>query len=257
MNTPAMHTPAMNDGSGPEPAPVDTAVGPRRTARARQVGLALSLFVAPWCFVLANTGESIIGMRGGDDLTPRGALTIAAAYPELERWASFAALIGSLLMVPASLGLMRLVRLGAARLGLVAGAMMVAAYVCYFALVFQGFTPLAMVAAAGGSTSHDAAVLQAQLNEPLTIWVYLTFAIGNIVGTFLMGLALRRSRAVPSWAAYAVLGWPVLHVIGLPWFEVVGAVSQAVGMAVAALALLGRTAAEAAGEPAPYELLRK
>jgi hypothetical protein len=213
----------------------------------------LSLFVAPWFIVLANTGDSLTKMHGGDDLTPRAALALAAAHPELERWSSLAALLGSLLMVPATLGLMRLVRVGAARLGLVAGAMMVTAYVCYFALVFQGFTPLAMVSAAGGSASDDAAVLQAQLDERFTIWVYLLFAIGNIVGTFLMGLALRRAHAVPSWAAYAVLGWPIAHLIGAPWFEVIGAVSQAVGMAAAAFVLLRLPARE----PAPYELLRK
>jgi hypothetical protein len=204
----------------------------------------VSLFVAPWFIVLANAGDSLMTMDGGDGLTPGSALAQAAAHPELERWSNFAALLGSLLMVPAALGLMRLVRVGAARMGLVAGTLMVAAYVCYFALVFQGFTPGAMVAVAGGSSSHDAAVLQALLDEPLTIWVYLVFAVGNIVGTFLMGLALRRSRSVPAWAAYAVLGWPVLHVLGAPWFEVVGGVSQGIGMAMAALALWGVIGAE-------------
>jgi hypothetical protein len=84
--------------------------------------------------------------------------------------------------------------------------------------------------------------------------VYLLFAIGNIVGTFLVGLALRRSGVVPRWAAYAVLAWPVLHVVGLPWSEVVGAVLQGVGMAAAGVALLARPRVEARS-PAPYELL--
>jgi hypothetical protein len=234
----------------------DLTAQPARTARTRQVGLAAALFVAPWLIAVANAGDSITTMHGGDDTTPQGALALAAAHPTLDRWSSFAALLGSLLLVPASLGLMRLVRLGAARVGLVGGAMMVAAYVCYFALVFQGFTPVAMVST-GGSGADHAAVLQALLDEPLTLWVYLVFAIGNIVGTFLMGLALRRSRAVPAWAAYAIMAWPVLHIVGLPWFEAVGAVVQALGMAGAGAVLLGRASPRVPAPPEPYELLRR
>lgn len=237
---------ALHDGP-----PADLA----RTAKARRVGLAASLLAGPWFIVAANTGDSIMTLHGGDDLTPEHALALAAAHPTLDRWSSFAALLGSLLLVPASLGLMRLVRVGAARLGLVAGSLMVAAYVCYFALVFQGFTPGAMVRS-GGSAADNAATLQALLDEPLTLWVYILFAVGNIVGTFLMGLALLRARAVPRWAAYALISWPVLHLIGAPWFEVVGAALQAIGMGVAAAVLIGRRA-RVASEHAPYELLRR
>jgi hypothetical protein len=229
--------------------------GMERTARSRRIGLAASLLVAPWFIVAANTGDSVMKMDGGDDLTPHGALALAAAHPDLDRWSNLAALMGSLLLVPASLALMRLVRVRAARLGLVAGVLMATAYVCYFALIFQGFTPGAMVRS-GGSTSDNAAVLQALLDEPMTIWVYIVFAAGNIVGTFLMGLALLRSRAVARWAAYSVMGWSVLHVVGLPWFEVLGAVLQGIGMAAAAVVLLRQPASEPA-PPQPYELLRK
>jgi len=240
--------------SGAERADQET--GLERTARVRRVGLALSLFVAPWFIVAANTGDSVMKLHGGDDLTPRGALALVAAHPDLERWSSLAALLGCLLLVPASLGLMRLVRVRAARLGLVAGVLMVAAYACYFALVFNGFTPGAMVRS-GGSMDNHVAVLQALLDEPMTIWVYITFAVGNLLGTLLMGIALLRARAVPRWAAYAVLGWPVLHILGLPWFEVIGGVLQGIGMAAAAMVLLRQKRPEPVSDPAPYELLRK
>jgi hypothetical protein len=229
--------------------------GMERTARTRQVWLAVSLLVAPWFIVAANTGDSIMKLDGGDDLSPRGALALVAAHPELERWSNLAALVGSLLLVPASLALMRLVRVGAARLGLVAGVLMITGYVCYFALIFGGFTAGALVRT-GGSTADNAAVLQELLDEPMTIWVYITFAVGNIVGTFLMGLALLRAHVVPQWAAYAVMGWPVLHVVGLPWFEVAGAVLQGIGMAAAALLLFRQPRREPVADP-PYELLRK
>jgi hypothetical protein len=236
--------------------PKDRPPDPARTARTRDIGLAVALVVAPWFIVVANTADSITSMDGADDLTPRGALALAAAHPTLEGWANLAGLLGSLLLVPAVIGIMKLVRLRAARLGLIGGVLTGSAYICYFALIFGGFTPAAMVAA-GGSKPQNIAVLQALLDEPKTIWVYVLFAVGNIVGTFLLGLALLRARTVPAWAAYAVIAWPVLHVLGLPWFEVIGAVLQAVGMLGVAMALLRRTVADPVVETASYELLRK
>jgi hydrogenase/urease accessory protein HupE len=66
--------------------------------------------------------------------------------------------------------------------------------------------------------------------------------LGNLVGTLLLGLALLRSRAVPAWAAVAVMCWPPLHVAGLvagsEWYEVTGALLQAVGFVVTGVAVL-------------------
>jgi hypothetical protein len=244
--------PTNPDPTSPDPISPD----PNRTARTRDVGLAAALIVAPWLIVLANTANSISSMDGGEDITARGALTVAAAHPTLNRWGSFAALLGALLLVPAVIGAMKLVRVRAARLGLIGGVLTGTAYICYFAMIFQGFTTDALIRA-GGSMSNNVAVLQATLDEPMTIWVYILFVIGNLIGTFLLGLALLRARTVPAWAAYGVIAWPVLHVLGLPWFEVVGAVLQAVGMLGVALALLRRRPSDRVVQAVPYELLRR
>jgi hypothetical protein len=234
----------------------DPAPDPARTARTRQLGLAAALIVAPWFILLAEIANSISSMDGADDITARGSLEVAAAHPQLDRWGSLAALFGALLLVPAVIGAMKLVRLRAARLGLIGGVLMAAGYVCYFAAVFQGFTTDALVKT-GGSMSHNIAIVQATMDEPMTIWVYIVFVIGNLLGTFLLGLALLRARTVPAWAAYGVMAWPVLHIIGLPWFEVGGALLQAVGLLGVALALLRRPAAEQVVPAESYELLRR
>jgi hypothetical protein len=96
------------------------------------------------------------------------------------------------------------------------------------------------------------------MDDPLgTGWVGPAFVLGNIVGTFLLGLALIRARTAGRWAGYGLIAWSVLHVLSFsPWVEVAGATAQALGLGVAALALLreGRHAEEQAQ---PYELLRK
>jgi hypothetical protein len=131
-------------------------------------------------------------------------------------------------------------------------------YICYFGLVLQGaFTETAM-ATTGGSTSQNVDVLQAVMDDPLGVgWVGPAFVLGNIVGTFLLGLALIRARTAGRGAGYGLIAWSVLHVLAFsPWVEVVGATAQALGLAVAATALLrdGRQVVEG---PRPYELLRR
>ena len=229
-----------------------------RTARARRVGLATAMFVAPWFIVLSEIGHSIANPDGKDDIDPAVALAIASDHVTLQRWSSFAALVGALLLVPAVMGVMRLVRVHAARLGLVAGVLTAAGYICYFGLVLEGaFTETAM-ATVRGSASGNVAVLQAAMDDRLGVgWVGPAFVLGNIVGTFLLGLALVRARTAGRWAGYGLIAWSVLHVLSFsPWFEVVGASAQALGLAVAATALL-RAGRQVEEQPQAYELLRK
>ena len=98
-----------------------------RTARVRRDGMAVALFVAPWGFVAANAVYAWMTLHGGDDLTSRHALALAGAHPLAYRLGGLAAMVGSLLMVPAVLGAMRLVRVRAAWLGLIGGVLMIGA----------------------------------------------------------------------------------------------------------------------------------
>ncbi len=226
-----------------------------RTARTRVIGLAAAMIVAPLLQIAAETAHSAMTLHGGDDLEPSGDLALASGHLALDRWASLAALLGALLFVPAVLGVMRLVRTGAARLGLVGGVLSAAGYICYFAMVFQGFTTDAMVTV-GGSTSQHEKVLQAVLDEPLTLWVYLLFVLGNIVGIFLLGLALVRARTAGRIAGYGLMAWPVLHLLDFPFAETLGATALAAGFGLAAQAL-HRRPATAGSSPRAYELLRR
>ena len=227
-----------------------------RTARVRRDGLALALFVAPWGIVVANALYVWMTRHGGNDLTSSNALALAAAHPLAYRLGGLAAMIGSLFFVPAVLGAMRLVRVRAAWLGLIGGVLMIGAYICYFAMVFQSFTTTAM-ALSGGPLIDHVAVLDAIAHDPFTLWVIPLFILGNIVGTFLLGLALLRARAVPAWAAYAVMAWSALHVAGIvagtEWFEVTGAVLQGIGLAVVGITLLHQPLPEEVANQLPDE----
>ena len=225
-----------------------------RTTRFRRTAQGTALFVAPWGFVLANLGDAWMTRHGEDNLTQRGALDVAGAHPGLSKASIFAAMIGCLVLIPAVLGAMSLVRHRAARLGLIGGVLMIAGYVCYFALCFQSYATIAM-AQHGGTTPDHVAVLELTQDQAFYVIPALTFVLGNVVGTFILGLALIRARVVPLWAGVCIVAWPVLHFVGGPWGEVAGAVVEAVGLAVVGLRLLHqdaaapRVSAQPAGSP--------
>jgi hypothetical protein len=207
--------------------------------------------IAPWGFVIANGAYAWSTRNGGSDETGADALALAAAHPGLLRVAVVAAMAGSLLIVPAVLGAMRLIRSRAAWLGLIGGSLMIAGYICYLGINATGFEQIAM-AEHGGPLDAFAEVLDTGQQDPAGMWIFLLFVAGNLIGTALLAVALLRSRAVPAWAALAVLAWPVLHVTGLvvgsEWFEVTGAVLQAIGFAVVAGAVLRTRDGEAEPE---------
>jgi hypothetical protein len=91
------------------------------------------------------------------------------------------------------------------------------------------------MAARGDTGAEYGKILDDSLNGASVVWYFLLFAVGSLVGTFLLGLALRRSHVVPAWAAVAVMGWSVLKIpefLGLRLIEVVGSVVLAIGFAV-------------------------
>ncbi|GGM46188.1 hypothetical protein ACFFX1_21920 [Dactylosporangium sucinum] len=219
---------------------LDTATSTTTTPR-RATALAAALFTAPWGFVVANAAYAWSTRDGGSDGDGAGALALAAAHPGPTRLSALAAMVGSLLIVPAVLGVKRLIGDRGGRLAGIAAALTAGGYICYFGIAMSTFVTLAM-ARQGGSTAGFAAVLDEAQSDPSALWVFLLFVLGNLVGTVLLAVALFRSRTVAAWVAVALGAWAPLHITGLvagtEWFEVAGAVSQAVALAAVGRALL-------------------
>lgn len=217
---------------------------PPRSSSLRRWGCVLGMLIAPWGFAITNLCYALAIRHGGSEDTGADTLALFGAHPTLVRLGVTAGMIGCILLVPAVLGLFRLAPSGQVRGGravTVGGSLMIAGYICYFAVLQSSFVVLAM-AELGGDQSAYAAALDASQADPWPLWVFLLFVLGNLVGTLVLAIGLLLSRSVPAWAAVGIGLWPPLHVIGLVFFgnevpQVIGAVLQAVGFAGCAITL--------------------
>lgn len=210
--------------------------------RLRIAGLGFALVVGPWLIALADAVYAVATRDGGGDIDGASALALAGAHGAEYLFASQAAIVGSLLMVAAAVGASRALGQRASKLGLIAAVLVGASYVGGFATNFSSGVTLAM-AEQGGPTAEYAKVLDASQGGAFA-WVTVMIILGNMVGTLLLGIALWRSRVVPTWAAILLIIWLPLHVIGLiagsEWFAVAGMAATGVAFAMVARALSGR-----------------
>jgi hypothetical protein len=122
-------------------------------SRPRPVGSALAAFVAPWGFVVANTAYTIATWHGGSDSTGAESLALFGAHPTLARVAINAVLIGSMLIVPAVVGILR--AQPRSRLANVGGWLMIFGYICYFGVLLSNVTIVAMAEYGGPAAGLD------------------------------------------------------------------------------------------------------
>lgn len=209
-------------------------------------GCVLGLLLAGWGFAITNLCYALAIREGGSDDTGAEALALFGAHPTLVRAGVTAGMIGCLLLIPAVLGFFRLVpnQVRGGRAVVVGGSLMIAGYVCYFAVLQSSFAVVAMAEQGGDPAAFAAAIERAQA-DPWAVWVFALFVLGNLVGTLVVAIGLLRSRAVPVWTAIAIGLWPPLHVVGLVFFgnevpQVIGAVLQALGFAGCGVVLAGR-----------------
>jgi hypothetical protein len=219
-------------------------------------GCVLGMLLGLWGFVITNLCYALAIRDGGSDSTGAEALALFGAHPTLVRLGVTAGMIGCLLLIPAVLGLFRLVPtpVRGGRAVLVGGTLMIAGYVCYFAVLQSSFAIVAM-AEQGGDRAAFATAIDGGQADPWAVWVFGLFVLGNLVGTLVVAVGLLRSGAVPVWTAIAIGLWPPLHVLGLVFFgnevpQVIGATLQALGFVGCGVVLAGRRGELPATSPA-------
>lgn len=161
-------------------------------------------------------------------------------HPARESIALWLGTIGIYTLVPGVLAAARLSRRSAPRLTAWAMALVVPGYLSMAGLLYSD-----QVMWASGQHGVPAATAVALIDgaHPTVLLQMILFVVGHVVGTVLLGLALLRSRRIPTLVAWGLVVSQPLHfvaamVLGSPPLDLLAWCLTAVAMGFAAGALL-------------------
>lgn len=202
---------------------------------------AAALVLAPLLIAVSDAGYALATRDGGSDATGAESVVLMQGHPELIMLSTQTALAACLLMVPAAFAAGNLASRRSPKLAISGGWLMGLGYIAYFGVVATMLLQLATVAQ-GKALDSFATAMDAAQSGPGSVWIFLLFVVGNMLGTALLGTALLRAKAIPAWAAWPIIAWPAFHITGLvagiEWFEVAGALCIMVGFSQVARKIL-------------------
>lgn len=135
-------------------------------------------------------------------------------------------------LIPGTIGAAWVARRGAPRLTAAGAAIALSGFFAGIALLGGVETPAVVTVQHHLDVRTMAALNDAMVSEPLLGVASLLFIVGVVFGLGLLGGALKRSRAVPAWAAFAVMVGGATH----PFIPI--SVGQGIGLLVAAAGMI-------------------
>ena len=192
---------------------------------AAPLALMVAMAIAPW--FVADTGELLGSLAANQSALLAADVLVVVAV---------------VLLIPASLGILRALRYRAPRLAPVAVGMFLVGWLFVLGPVMLDRVELQL--ATSGMSRDEAVALVERLEGDAGIsLIFGVFIIGHTLGAILLGVALARARFVPLWAAASIVAAAVLHPIarvglGSKWLDVVAFALLALGLAVAGVRVL-------------------
>jgi hypothetical protein len=165
-------------------------------------------------------------------------LTVVAQHAD--RWFGYTALLtlGTILFVPAILGIMRLTRACMPRLTLVGGALLGYGTIIAVGDVMSQLTTWQM-ATGHADRAQMAALLDRTNNAGGSALFFAPGGLAFLVGSILLTIALVRTRAVPVWVSVTFLLGIIAQLVGFSSSSVAVIVASAV-LSLVAMAMLAR-----------------
>lgn len=194
-----------------------TSAGMTHTHRFRSLAIAACLVLGPLAILVEHL---LLDPLSADENAAQLAL-VAAHQPQYVA-GNLAGLVGAVLLVPAVLGVVALVRGKGAGLANSAGALLVIACVATGGVMTAGLL-MARMADPGADRAQMAALLDRFTASAPGIVVVAAFVGGIAFGLWLLAAALWRSRLVPAWVPIVLALVPLLDLVLSG--EVVGAVA--------------------------------
>jgi hypothetical protein len=201
------------------------------TVRFRRVAGAVSLVLGPALLVAA----SVVLPWSADDDTA-ASLGAVARNVTATQFGDLLAFLGILVMIPALLAIMRVLRTAAPVLSLVGGSLAIAGFVGAMLLVVSDQYNIGLGESAKARTEIAAAL------DGSSAWVInlvlVVFLLGMLVGTIVLGVGLLRARLTPAWAGGALIVGPALsvaaHAADVKGLDIVAGFIQLAGFAAVA-----------------------
>lgn len=180
-------------------------------------------------FVLAS-----VAIKPADDGSAGAVMADLGSHASAMEASLMLGLIAIALLIPATLGLMRIAQQGSPVLALIGGGLTLLGWVAFMGMQAVGAVALVM------AESHDRAVMTTlydQIGNSNVITVIQTgFIVGHVVGIAVLGVAVARSRVAPIWIGIVLVVSGPLH------FAAHGIDIQALDLAAFALLVLGYAA---------------
>jgi hypothetical protein len=173
----------------------------------RRTGLVATIVLGPLSIAILR---GILPYGGSDDTATITAKV--AAHQTAETAVLWLSLVAMLTLVPGVIAVGLLAVRQARRLGTSAMVLAVVGFSSLWAVAAVDFTALAATQA--GIDPGDTTKILDHLNaNPVLVAGTIGFVLGHVVGLILLGVTLLRGRAVPAWAAWALIVSQPLHVV--------------------------------------------
>ncbi|MGA9101727.1 hypothetical protein [Aeromicrobium sp.] len=172
--------------------------------------------------------------------TPREMATDVLAAQGRQSAVLWLGLIATFTLLPGVLAVGHLTRRGAPRMTAAAMLLVVPGYL---ALTYMLGSDLVLWTGARAGLDASALTTLTGTVHPSANIAAVVFVAGHVIGTVLLGLALLRSRTVPTWAAIVTVVAQPMHfvafvILGSPTLDCAAWTANAVAFAVVAVAIL-------------------
>jgi hypothetical protein len=149
-------------------------------------------------------------------------------------------LIATFTLLPGVLAVGRLTRRGAPKLTAAAMLLVVPGYL---ALTYMIGSDLVLWTGARAGLDVSSLTGLAETIHPTSNIAVAVFVLGHVIGTVLLGLALLKSRTVPSWAAFVTIVAQPLHfvalvILGSPELDLAAWTANGIAFAVVGYAIV-------------------
>jgi Domain of unknown function (DUF4386) len=175
-----------------------------------------------------------VAIKPADDGSAAAVMADLGSHASAMEASLMLGLIAIALLIPATLGLMRIAQQGSPVLALIGGGLTLLGWVAFMGTQALGAVALVMAG------SHDRAVmtnLYDQIgNSNVVTVIQVGFIFGHVVGIAILGVAVARSRVAPIWIGIVLVVSGPLH------FVAHGIDIRALDLAAFALLVLGYAA---------------